>query len=619
MAMALFRTQVLRSPATDQSDINVMAILESAILDMIAMERKNEIIDRPLIRACICMLEELYETFQEEESSKLYLTSFEPKFLESSRVFYNREGQDLVANADAGTFCRHARKRLREEDERCQQTLSTLTDQKIKSVVDKELIGAHIRDVINMEGTGVKHMLDNDRLEDLSNVFDLNSRVDPKKAALKDAVQKRIVSLGSEINNMGSGAVVPPPNNASDQAKKEEGEKDRNVNQQTASAIKWVEDVLTLKTKYDRIWEEAFKKDSNMEKALEYSFQEFINANPRSSEHLSLYLDEYLKKGAKGKTDLEVDANLDKGILLLQYIQDKDHFENYYKKHLSKRLLQRKSASMDIERQMISKMKMKVGNTFTQRLESMFKDMALSEDLTKQYKTHVAELGDPDTTRIDLEASILTTTMWPVDSMVRRNEDGSTKTACIYPPVVENARKRFEHFYLKKHSGRTLSWQPQLGSADIRATFTKPDGKTKRHELNVSTYAMVILLLFNDLPADQCLSYEEIQARTSIPENELCRNLQSLAVVPKTRILKKDPMSKDIKPGDKFYFNESFTSPYMKVKVGVVSNAGSKAENSDERRATKRKADEERGTTIEAAIVRIMKWVAFYFDFYRGY
>ena len=618
MAMALFRTQVLRSPATDQSDINVMAILESAILDMIAMERKNEIIDRPLIRACICMLEELYETFQEEESSKLYLTSFEPKFLESSRVFYNREGQDLVANADAGTFCRHARKRLREEDERCQQTLSTLTDQKIKNVVDKELIGAHIRDVINMDGTGVKHMLDNDRLEDLSNVFDLNSRVDPKKAALKDAVQKRIVSLGSEINNMSSGAVVPPPNNASEQVKKEEGERDKNVNQQTASAIKWVDDVLTLKTKYDRIWEEAFKKDSNMEKALEYSFQEFINANQRSSEHLSLYLDEYLKKGAKGKTDLEVDANLDKGILLLQYIQDKDHFENYYKKHLSKRLLQRKSASMDIERQMISKMKMKVGNTFTQRLESMFKDMALSEDLTKQYKRHVAELGDPDTTRIDLEASILTTTMWPVDSMVRRNEDGSTKTACIYPPVVENARKRFEHFYLKKHSGRTLSWQPQLGSADIRATFTRPDGKTKRHELNVSTYAMVILLLFNDLPADQCLSYEEIQARTSIPENELCRNLQSLAVVPKTRILKKDPMSKEIRPGDKFCFNESFTSPYMKVKVGVVSNAGSKAENSDERRATKRKADEERGTTIEAAVVRIMKWVALSnFDIYR--
>jgi cullin 3 len=604
--MALFRTQVLGSPAVDQSDVNVMAILESIILDMIAVERDNEVIDRPLIRACIYMLEGLYETYQEEESSKLYLTSFEPKFLESSRAFYNKEGQDLVTNADAGTFCRHARKRLREEDERCQQTLSILTEPKIKSVVDKELIGAHIRDVINMEGTGVRHMLDNDRMEDLSNVFDLNSRVDPKKAALKDAVQKRIVSLGSEINNSNSSTIA----NGLEQARKEDGERsapEKNVNQQTASAIKWVDDVLKLKAKYDRIWEEAFKKDLNMEKALEYSFQEFINANQRSSEHLSLYLDEYLKKGAKGKTDAEVDANLDKGILLLQYIQDKDHFENYYKKHLSKRLLQKKSASMDIERQMISKMKMKVGNTFTQRLESMFKDMALSEDLTKQYKAHVADLGDLDTTRIDLEPSILTTTMWPVDSMVRRNEDGSTKTACIYPPAVENARKRFEHFYLKKHSGRTLSWQPQLGSADIRMTFIKPNGKPQRHELNVSTYAMVILLLFNNLPADQCLTYEEIQARTSIADNELGRNLQSLAVAPKTRVLRKEPMSKDVKPGDRFYFNDNFTSQYLKVKIGVVSNAGSKAENSDERRVTRRKADEERGTTIEAAVVRIMK------------
>lgn len=608
--MALFRTQVLGSPASDSSEVNVMTVLESVILDMIAMERNNEVIDRPLIRACIYMLEGLYETFNEEESSKLYLTSFEPKFIESSKLFYNREGQDLVANTDAGTFCRHARKRLKEEDERCQQTLSTLTDQKIKSVVDKELIGAHIRDVINMEGTGVKHMLDNDRIEDLANVFDLNARVDPKKLALKEAVQKRIVSLGWEINNSNSTATAPASNNASEQPTKEEADKaapEKNVNQQTASAVKWVDDVLALKAKYDRIFEEAFKKDNNMEKALEFSFQEFINANQRSSEHLSLYLDEYLKKGAKGKTEAEVDANLDKGILLLQYIQDKDHFETYYKKHLSKRLLQKKSASMDIERQMISKMKMKVGNTFTQRLEAMFKDMALSEDLNKQYKAHVAELGDPDTTRIELEASILTTTMWPVDSMVRRNEDGSTKTACIYPPAVENARKRFEHFYLKKHSGRTLSWQPQLGSADIRATFTKPNGKIQRHELNVSTYAMVILLLFNDLPAGQCLTYEEIQARTSIADNELGRNLQSLAVAPKTRVLRKEPMSKDIKPGDKFYFNENFSSQYLKVKIGVVSNAGSKAENSDERRATKRKADEERGTTIEAAVVRIMK------------
>lgn len=59
--------------------------------------------------------------------------------------------------------------------------------------------------------------------------------------------------------------------------------------------------------------------------------------------------------------------------------------------------------------------------------------------------------------------------------------------------------------------------------ADLKATFG-----SKRHELNVSTYQMVVLLLFNS--ADR-LSYREIQAATAIAPAELKRSLQSLACV----------------------------------------------------------------------------------------
>ena len=59
--------------------------------------------------------------------------------------------------------------------------------------------------------------------------------------------------------------------------------------------------------------------------------------------------------------------------------------------------------------------------------------------------------------------------------------------------------------------------------ADMKATFGE-----KRHELNVSTYQMVILLLFNE--ADR-LSYSEILHATSIPPGDLKRSLQSLACV----------------------------------------------------------------------------------------
>ncbi|KAK5275200.1 hypothetical protein LTR40_013450, partial [Exophiala xenobiotica] len=156
------------------------------------------------------------------------------------------------------------------------------------------------------------------------------------------------------------------------------------------------------------------------------------------------------------------------------------------------------------------------------------------------------------------------------------------------------------------HTGRKLEWISNLGDADLRATFTN-NGKTRRYELNVSTHGMVILMMFNDLPPGASLSCEQIEAETNIPKPELIRNLQSLSLVPKWRVLKKEPMSRDIQPTDKFFFNEGFSSQFLKIKVNVVSGGGNRVENSEERRATQKRTDDERGHVIEAAIVRIMK------------
>lgn len=70
-------------------------------------------------------------------------------------------------------------------------------------------------------------------------------------------------------------------------------------------------------------------------------------------------------------------------------------------------------------------------------------------------------------------------------------------------------------FYLAKHSGRQLTLQHHMGSADLNATFYGPvkkeDGSevgvggaqvtgsnTRKHILQVSTFQMTILMLFNN-------------------------------------------------------------------------------------------------------------------------
>lgn len=64
-------------------------------------------------------------------------------------------------------------------------------------------------------------------------------------------------------------------------------------------------------------------------------------------------------------------------------------------------------------------------------------------------------------------------------------------------------------FYLGKHSGRQLTLQPHLGSADLHASFAGPKREdadsgpassakgVRRHILQVSTYQMCVLVLFN--------------------------------------------------------------------------------------------------------------------------
>ena len=618
--MLLFRDIILRTPLAVSGEgdtrVTIESILHAVILDQIQMERDGDIIDKGLIRSCVYLMEGLYETVDEREDEKIYLTSFEPKLLAATREFYQVNGPEVLRSSDIANYLRYVEKKLNEENDRCSSTLSELSIAKVQLVVETELIRNRIAELMQME-SGVRYMVLNDQISDLRLLYTLISRVDPRKVELINSLQKQILEMGDEINANTSTALSSM---ATAKGEKSEGSGAKPTApapapaaQQTTAAVSWVDDVLHLKDKFDNIWEKSFAKDQGIQTAQTKSFSEFINSSPRSSEFMSLFIDDNLRRGLKGKTENEVDEVLEKAITLLRYVQDKDLFERYYKKHLSRRLLMGRSVSAEVEQQMISRMKIEVGNNFTLKLEGMFKDMKLSEDLTSGYKTHVSGLdADRNKKKVDLSIHVLTQTFWPQESMASSNDETS---GCVFPPDIDKLKASFENYYLSKHNGRKLMWRANLGTADIRATFPAVPGakeasslgKERRHEINVSTYAMVILLLFNDLPLGESLSYEDIQAMTTIPQNELRRNLLSLAVAPKTRILRKEPMNKTVKDSDRFFFNESFTNPFLKVKVGLVAG-GSKVESDSERIETEKKNDEMRAMILEACVVKIMKY-----------
>ncbi|KAJ7364027.1 Cullin-domain-containing protein [Mycena albidolilacea] len=560
----LFLKHIIRSPIKEH--------LVTAILNQIQFERDGYVVNRSAIKGCV----DVFITLEDVNGLTVYKRDLEPSLLRESRAFYEAEGLKLLQSCDAPEYLRRVESRFESEDSRTHHYLSRNTAPALRQILQDYLLTPHLTTVISMESSGLDAMIDLNKTNDMARLYRLFIMVPTGLPCLKRAFKDSIRRRGDTINQASSGV----------EGSQTAASKTAQGVQILALALKWVQDVLDLKDLFDKIWKEALSCDRELESTLNEAFENFINLNEKSSEFISLFIDEHLRKGLKGKTDTEVDAVLDKTITVFRYITDKDVFERYYKGHLAKRLLLGRSVSDDAERGMLAKLKVECGHQFTQKLEGMFHDMKLSEDTMKAYKTHLSQTVAP---KIDISVIVMTSTFWPTSQQA---------ATCTFPLDMIQTSKSFEQFYLSQHSGRRLTWQPSLGNADVRVTF-----KARKHDLNVSTLALVILLLFADLGPDEFMTYEEIKQATSIVDNELQRQLQSLACA-KFKILKKHPPGREVDPSDSFSFNADFSSNLQKIKISTIS---SKVESGEERKETKDRIDEERRHQTEACIVRIMK------------
>nr|GMD54085.1 cullin-3A-like isoform X1 [Ipomoea batatas] len=542
LGMNLWRDNVIHSS-------KIQTRLQDTLLELVENERTGEVINRSLMRNITKMLMDL--------GCSVYEQNFEKPFLDVSADFYRVESQQFIESCDCGDYLKKAEKRLNEEIERVSHYLDARSEAKITAVVEKEMIESHMYRLVHMENSGLVNLILDDKYDDLGRMYNLFRRVPNGLSLLRDVMTSHIREVGKQL--------VTDPEKLKD-------------------PVDFVQRLLDEKDKHDRIINKAFNNDKMFQNALNSSFEYFINLNPRSPEFISLLVDDNLRKGLKGVSEEDVEILLDKVMMLFRYLQEKDVFEKYYKQHLAKRLLSGKTISDDAERSLIVKLKTECGYQFTSKLEGMFTDMKTSQDTMQGFNAAMgSEIADGPT----LAVQVLTTGSWPTQSV----------TPCNLPTEILGVCEKFRTYYLGTHTGRRLTWQTNMGTADLKATF----GKGQKHELNVSTYQMCILMLFNN--ADR-LSYKDIEQATEIPVSDLKRCLQSLACVKGKNVLRKEPMSKDIAEDDSFFFNEKFTSKFFKVKIGTVV---AQKESEPEKQETRQRVEEDRKPQIEAAIVRIMK------------
>lgn len=513
------------------------------VLMLIEQERHGDMVDRGLLKSLLRMLSDL----------QIYKEAFEKKFLNATEKLYAAEGQRLINERDVPEYLVHVEKRLKEENDRLLHYLDSSSKWQLVYTVEKQLISEHLSSILTK---GLDGLLEEVRKPELRLMYGLLGRVKGGHTELKGKMCDYVKKRGRVI-------VVNP-------------EKDKTM----------VQELLDFKDKLDGIMADCFVGNEQFIVAMKEAFESFINIRQnKPAELIAKFVDSKLKAGNKEASEEELERLLDKIMVIFRFIHGKDVFEAFYKKDLARRLLVGKSASVDSEKSMLSKLKAECGAGFTSKLEGMFKDMELSKDINAAFRQHMDNLANSSDYKIDLTVSVLSMAYWPTYQPMEVN----------IPAEMAKYQEVFKKFYHGKYSGRKLQWQPNLGHAVLKAQFN-----TGPKELKVSLFQTLCLLNFNTLL--EPVGLEDLKEATNIEDGELRRTLQSLACG-KARVLQKLPRGKEICDGDRFVFNKEFTHQLFHIKINQVQLK----ETNEEQKATEERVFQDRQYQIDAAIVRIMK------------
>lgn len=404
--------------------------MRSILLENVLLERQGRVIDRGLTKSVLCMLVEL-----NVDGNNIYETDFEQPFLEETKQFYSAESIEFLSKNTCQDYITKVEVRLQEETTRVQKYLYSLTESKLRNLVESELIAVHSKALLEMENTGFFCMLRDNKINDLKRIYTLFARIPNCLEQLRIAFGKYIKQCAFEILNAENSGKDP---------------------------VAFLKQLLELKDKFDVIIKESFRSEKKVQKKLKEAFEEFVNSNSRCASHLASYIDDLLRNGIQGISEDEIDAKLEKAIVIFRYFSDKDIFENYYKNLLSKRLLAGKTVSDEIEKTMIAKLKAECGYQFTTKLEGMFVDVNISKSVMEQYKKSPYHINNSSGSRntnefCELEVTMLSTSNWPL----------LATPACNLPLPLTVCCKQFCDFYFDKHNGRKLTWLTHLGSCDL--------------------------------------------------------------------------------------------------------------------------------------------------------
>ncbi|KAK9146662.1 hypothetical protein Sjap_006565 [Stephania japonica] len=340
--------------------------------DLIDQEREGEQIDRALLKNVLDIFVEIGMG-----SMDCYENDFEQAMLNDTAGYYSRKASNWILEDSCPDYMQKAEDCLKREKDRVSHYLHSSSEQKLLEKVQTELLLVYATQLLEKEHSGCHALLRDDKVEDLSRMYRLFSRIprglDPVSNIFKQHVTAEGTALVKQAEDAASNKKV------------------------------FVRKVIDLHDKYLAYVTNCFMNHTLFHKALKEAFEVFCNkgvGGSSSAELLATFCDNILKKGGSEKlSDEAIEETLEKA-------------SNLSLKKLARRLLFDKSANDDHERSILTKLKQQCGGQFTSKMEGMVTDLTLAKENQANFEEYLTTNPHAHP-GIDLSVTVLTTGFWP--------------------------------------------------------------------------------------------------------------------------------------------------------------------------------------------------------------
>lgn len=582
----------------DVFDVNTLALLQwrlhmfnehmdqikTEVYELIERQRNNEIVDTNVISVAVKSM--VYLGIDVNDLKKpnmvVYASCFENFFIEKTAEYYRKESENFLSQHSVVDYMIKCENRLAEEIARSNNYLEERSKKYLLTTMHNVLIKDHAQEMYDQ----FLKLLEQNEIEHILRMYKLLAKVPVTLQALADSLENYIkLEAAKAINEL----------KTSTESLEAQGD-DKPVRKSAQGVVSpkaYIHILISIHQKFNDVVFNAFRKDPLFIKSLDTACRHFVNINviatplPKSAsktpELLARYADSFLKATSKESDIANMTAeNL---ILILKYIENKDVFENHYRRLLAKRLINGNTKSDEMEEGILQRLQEGNSLEFTSKITKMFQDMKSSEDL----KIRVREYLGMNSIVSDFTPLILAQSMWPFAHI----DDYNLKIA----PELKETIEVVETEYTKKHNGRDLQWLWNHGKSELKANLARK-GKPP-FIFTVTNVQLMILLAFNKATT---YTYEELHEIVGVSNSVFDAHLSPFVKFKLIDQLPPDAQSFSA-PGTKFTIVSEYKS--KKLKVNFVSTI--KSEQKQEEDETNREINESRKNYLTASIVRIMK------------